>query len=514
MSEKTRTDYSIKNASVALIGKILVLLFAYAARVVFVRVLNETYAGANGLLNNVLATFSLSSLGIDSALVFLLYVPIIKNDIPRQRVLFREYNKIHLLTGGVIAAIAAAIYAAMPLISAESLDVPGFHLIYWLFAGNIIMCYVWAHKPMIFIASQQSYVIEIFESLQFIIQYALQIAVLLLTKSFILYTVVFFFSIIFKNVALTAYANRKYPYLKEKSSEKLEKEDKTRIRKNLWAILVQKFGVKLINFTDTLILSGFFGIVSIAKYANYSLILASVTQLLDKVIYSLTGSIGNLGATSEKDDVHRVYRASFFIISVIYGVISIGLFESIDLFVQISFGEIYVYQRGITLVLCINFYLNGIRAITNVFRNSLGLFWHDRYRSIIEAVANVVFSLLMIKLFGEIGIFIGTTLSLLSVPFWIEPLVLFKNYFKVSLMRYFLQFALYTAAMFGAGFICDRLCALIVLPPVPAMIVRLAVSAVVPLAVVVVFFHSTSEFKFAVGIIKRMLGKLRPQKAK
>ena len=509
MSEKTRTDYSIKNATVAFIGKILVLLFAYAARVVFVRILNETYAGANGLLNNILATFSLSSLGIDSALVFLLYVPIIKNDISRQQVLFREYNKIHLLTGAVIAVIAGGIYAAMPLISPESLTVPGFHLIYWLFAGNIIMCYVMAHKPMIFIATQQSYVIEIFESLQFIVQYILQIAVLVLTKSFILYTVVFFLSIIFKNVALTAYANKKYPYLKIKNDARLEQEDKSKIRKNLWAILVQKFGVKLINFTDTLILSGFFGIVSIAKYANYSLILASVTQLLDKVIYSLTGSVGNLGATSDKKDVRRVFRSSFFIVCVIYGIIAIGLFECIDLFVQISFGEVYVYQRGITLVLCINFYLNGLRGITNVFRSSLGLFWHDRYRSIIEAVANIVFSLLMIKLFGEIGIFIGTTLSLLSVPFWIEPLVLYKSYFRESLVKYFIRFAIYTAAMLGSGFICDPICRLIDVSPVPAMILRLAVSVVVPIAVVVLLFHSTEEFKFAVGVIRRMFGKLR-----
>ena len=31
MSEKTRTEYSFRNATVALVGKILVLLFAYAA---------------------------------------------------------------------------------------------------------------------------------------------------------------------------------------------------------------------------------------------------------------------------------------------------------------------------------------------------------------------------------------------------------------------------------------------------------------------------------------------------
>jgi hypothetical protein len=55
--------------------------------VVFIRVLNVESTGASGLFNNILIVFSLSSLGIDTALAFMLYAPIADNNREKQRTL-------------------------------------------------------------------------------------------------------------------------------------------------------------------------------------------------------------------------------------------------------------------------------------------------------------------------------------------------------------------------------------------------------------------------------------------
>ena len=514
----------MKNATFALIGKILVLLCAYASRVVFVHVLSQSVAGANGLLTSTLGVFSLISLGIDTALCYQLYKPVAEGDYTRQRLLMRVYNKVHLITGGVVTVISVIMFFMMRIISPESFEIPNFALIYWLFAGNVIFGYILSHKPMIFIATQQNYINEIFESVQLIAQYAVQIVVLLLTKSFVLFTVIYFLSIVIKNILANSYANRKYPYLKEHNNPlpdaetedgktaSLSVEDKKEIRKNLWAILVQKFGVKIINYTDAIILSSFYGLESIAKFTTYHLVLDSVKQLLEKVVNSVTGSIGNLSVMTDKDAVETVYNAALFITAAMFGVISVCMFHVFDLFVELSFGSEYVYQTGITLVLCINLYLNGIRAITTVFRNSLGLFWNDRYRSIIEAVANIIFSLGAIFLFKEIGIFLGTTLSMIAVPLWIEPLVLYKRYFNKPLYVFFVKFFIYTVVIGAAGFASYMLCGLVGGTLILRMILRLVISFVVTCGIIVICFFRTKEFGFLIQSVKDVLWKKKDNK--
>lgn len=511
MFEKTRTEYSFKNATVAFASRIVSLLFAYGARVVFVHVLNSTYTGAYGLLTNIIGTFTLSSLGIDAALVFMLYAPIADEDERRQRILIKAYNKIHLAVGAVVASIALVMYLVMPVISEETTLLPDYNLIYWLFAGNIIMGYVFSYKPMIFIAKQRNYVNDLFESGMLIMQYIVQSVVLIITRSYLLFTLVYFLAIVIKNIAATKFAEREYPYIKKLSKDPLPKEDKKLIGKNLWAILVQKFGVKLINYTDTILLSNVFGIGSIARFSSCSLILVSVTQLLEKTLSSVTGSIGNLGVTTDKKRVEKVFNASLLLTCFLSGIIALCLYESLGLFVELSFGKEYVYSNAITAVLCINFYFNGIRSVTNVYRNSLGLFWRDRYRAIIEAVANVIFSIVAIKLFGEIGIFLGTTASVLSVPMWMEPRVIYKNYFNKSLIKYFLRLGGNSAVVVFSWLVSDFVCRQIGGGLLLKMICRLGVSVAIPSVIIIFVFHKTEEYKLLksslISIVKKRRSK-------
>lgn len=74
-----------------------------------------------------------------------------------------------------------------------------------------------------------------------------------------------------------------------------------------------------------------------------------------------------------------------------YGFAAICLYELINLFVEFSFGAEYVFPENVVFVLCLNFFILGMRQAALVFRDSLGLFWFDRYKSIANALLNIVF---------------------------------------------------------------------------------------------------------------------------
>ena len=87
-----------------------------------------------------------------------------------------------------------------------------------------------------------------------------------------------------------------------------------------------------------------------------------------------------------------------------YGLAGICLFELLNPFVELAFGEKYLFQRKIVLILCINFFINGMRKSVLIFKESMGLFWYDRYKALAEAVLNLGISIVLVKNFGVWGV--------------------------------------------------------------------------------------------------------------
>ena len=167
---------------------------------------------------------------------------------------------------------------------------------------------------------------------------------------------------------------------------------------------------------------------------------------------AISGSVGNLGATEDKSHVKEVFLGTFLLVAIGYGTASVVLSEMLDVFVEASFGTEYVFPRLVTVMLCINFFLNGLRQAALIFRDSLGLFWHDRYKTIIESVVNLVFSIVLARQMGAAGVFIGTLISIVGVSMWVEPIVLYRDYFKTPVKEYFGKLLKYVV-LYGCSFL-------------------------------------------------------------
>ena len=60
MNEKSRTEYSVVNMTVAFIAQALAIFMGFFTRVIFTRTLSEGYVGINGLFTDILNILSLS----------------------------------------------------------------------------------------------------------------------------------------------------------------------------------------------------------------------------------------------------------------------------------------------------------------------------------------------------------------------------------------------------------------------------------------------------------------------
>lgn len=496
MEEKSRTEHSVQNTTTAIIAKMIALLTGFITRVVFTHCLSQTYVGINGLFWDILNVFSLSEFGVGTAITYALYEPVAKGDVEKQKSLMQLYRKIYHIMGGFVLAAGLAVIPFMDFLvkGYESVD----HLIaiYLLYLANSVFSYLLIYKKSMLDAHQLSYLGEISMTVSILVQDALQITVLLTTQNFYLFLCMMLLATIGNNIWISYKADRLYPFLKDKDIKPIPKEERSGIYQNIRAMLMHKVGDVLVNNTDNLILSAMVGLISVGCYSNYYLIIASVHSIMTRMFQGLTASVGNLGVTQGKERIRKVFASSFFVGQWMYGFAAICLYELINLFVEFSFGAEYVFPENVVFVLCLNFFILGMRQAALVFRDSLGLFWFDRYKSIANALLNIVFSIVLAKECGAFGVFLGTLFSTLLTSFWVEPLVLYRHSLKVSVVHYFAKYALYTGIVLAAGVLTHVLCRQMEGSMSAVFVKRMCICVAVPNVIFLVCYVRTKEFRF------------------
>lgn len=493
--EKSRTEYSARNTTVAMISRGLAILMGFVARVVFTHTLSEAYVGVNGLFLDILNVLALSELGVGTAITYALYKPIADHDIEKQKSLMRMYQKFYHIVAVIVLVAGLAIIPFMDYLIKDKPDVEHLTVIYLIYLSNTVVSYMWVYRRALVDAHQLSYIGVVYQTTSWIIQNILQIIVLLTTKNFMLYVTMMVLCTIGNNICISKKANKMYPYLKDKDVQELSKDERKGIFQSIRAMLIHKIGNVVVNNTDNLLLSALVGTVSVGCYSNYFLIIGSVKQVFEQIFQGIAASVGNMGVKESKERIGKIFHSIFFMGQWIYGLATICMYEVINLFVGESFGKQYVFSVSITFVLCVNFYLSGMRQATLVFRDSMGLFRYDKWKAVAEAIINLVISLWLGSMFGAIGIFLGTLISTVTTSLWVEPYMLYKHKLKKNCLPYFVKYACYTAVTFALWFGEDMLCRMITGNPWFVLIVRLAICFAITNVVYLIIYHRTHEFR-------------------
>lgn len=507
---KTRTEYSIRNTTVSLVAQSAAILMGFFTRVVFTRTLSEGYVGINGLFTDILNILSLSELGVGTAITFALYDPIAKGDIEKQQILMRIFKNLYRITAAVVLGAGLILIPFLGVFMKDRPDVDHLVLIYLLYLMNSVVSYLLIYKKTLVDAHQMNYLTVLNHNGFLVLQDICQIVILLTTKNFILFLVTAVGCTFAANLVMSREADRLFPYLKESSKKKLPEEERSQILKNVKAMLMHKIGDVVVNNTDNLLISGFVGVVSAGVYSNYYLIIGSVRQVLNQAIQGVAASVGNLGATEDKERIHHIFRELFFIGQWMFGWAGICLLELLNPFVTLAFGKNYVFDRKIVWVLCINFFLAGMRRAVLIFKESLGLFWYDRYKAFMEAVLNLGVSIVLVQKLGITGVFLGTIVSTLLTSAWVEPYILYKYRFQRSPAGFFLVYAGNMLAMMVIWWCTDWLCASVVHTGslVVMLLVRLGICLLVPNVLLILLYGKTEEGQAFFALIRRM-GKCR-----
>lgn len=435
-----RTEKSIKNIFSSIIGQFFGIIVALITRMIFVRTLSKNYLGVDGLFSNILTLLSLIELGVGPAMTFSLYKPLKEQNQEKIKSLINLYKKLYIFIGSGIFVLGLLVMPFLKYFIANIDTLDNIYTIYFLYLLNASISYFFSYKSSILITDQKKYIYNLYHYICFVIYNVFQIIVLILCKNYILFLCCQIAFCLIENILLVKKTDKLYPYLKEKNVKKLDDKERKNISKNIKAMFFHKLGAVIINATDNIILSKYVGIDAVALYSNYLLITNNIKKIVTQIFDSVVASIGNLAAEGNIKKELEVFKKMFFFNYYIYTVICSCLIILFNDFIGIWVGNEYQFAFNIVFIISLNFYLSGTRKTVLAFRDAMGLYWYDRYKPVVESILNIVASILLAIKFGTLGVLLGTLISNVFTNLWIEPLVLFKYGFHVSVKEYYLQY--------------------------------------------------------------------------
>ena len=440
MKEESRIKNTIRNTLYGVCGQIISYIFNFAYRTVFIHVLSINYLGVNGLFGDILSMLSLAELGVGSAITFSLYKPLAENDRKKLKGLMRYYCKAYKIIGVTVAIIGISLLPFLDYIIKDKPNIPNLNLIYILYLVDSVTTYFFAYKRSIIIADQQGYIDIINKNIFIIIRSLLQIVILILTGNFIYTLIIQVICSFMSNLSISRKADKLHSFLKEKDKCILDVSTKKDLFKKIRAMFYHNIGSVVVLGTDNLLMASYIGVYWVGIYSNYSMIINIISSFVRQFTDTIVASIGNMTSLDSTEKSYNVFNVLFFVNYWIYCFASICLITLLNPFITLWIGEKYILNQSIVLLIVLNFYIGGMRQNVIAFRNTLGLFWNDRYKPIFESIINLVASIILLKKIGIAGVFLGTSISLASTSLWVEPYILFKHYFKKSPKKYFVKY--------------------------------------------------------------------------
>ena len=510
----TRTDNSIKNAKFAFLMAVVSTVIGFVAQRIFVAKLGSEYLGLNGLFSNILSILSVVELGFGNAIIFNLYKPIATGCKEKIISLMFFYRRVYRIIASIVLIAGLLVCPFIGYFVGDVSISENIYLLFILALLDVVCSYLLAYRRSILLADQKAFVINIIHTLYIVIMNGIQIASLFIFRSFLIYLVIKIISRIVENLVINSYVKRKYQYLKQtKQTYQIDDESKNSIKRQMKGLFLHKISSALVLSTDNLLISRMFGVVSVGLYANYYLVINSLNELFLQIFTSITASIGNLLVKETKEKAYITYKNMLFINSWLYSFVGTCVLCLIQPFIKLWFGEQFLLPFHVVAILVANFYIQGMRKTNARFKEAAGIYYEDRYIPIIEALVNLVSSVLFGSIFGIAGIFMGTILSSMVLYFYSYPVIVFKRLFNRSYLEYailHLKGLFYAALSMIISFVlCSQIDSIIGEEAIFRLLLNIPVCLVIPNVVYLLCNLKSSEMNYVLFLSRRITKRIK-----
>lgn len=403
-----------KKAIINVISFVLLQLITIVCGFIIPRIIISTYGSeVNGLITSIsqfLAFITLLESGFGPVVKSVLYKPIADKDKSTIERILKTSERFFKKISYVFLVYIVILAIVMPMIISNEFDIIYTASLIIIIAISKFTEYYFGMTYKLYLqAEQKNYIVTAIQILTLILNTVLVIVLIKLSVNIqvvkLVTALVFVLRPIIQNI-----------YVKKKYNINLKNAEGNYKIKQKWDGLAQHIAYVIHNNTDIIILTLCSTMTEVSVYYVYSLIVNSVKNVLSSLTSGMDATFGDMIAKGEKENLNK----SFKLYEVVYFSI-ITIVFSATLFLIIPFVK--VYTDGITdanyirpvfaYLIVIAEFIWSIREPYSILTKSAGHFKETRKGAWIEAIVNIVISLILVWNFGIVGVAIGTLVAML-----------------------------------------------------------------------------------------------------
>lgn len=494
-----RTKNTARNAAYGYLSRLVLMIFPFLTRGLFIRLLGSEYLGLNGLFSSILTVLNMSELGFSSAIVVHMYRAIAADDGKTINALLNYYRKIYHIVGTVILCAGCAVIPFLPRLIRGSypadINLTAVYLVFLL--DTALSYFLFAHYSCLLGAFQRNDLATKIELLVKLLMYALQISVLLVSRNYYVYLFIMPLCTVARNLMTCFAARRAFPeYV---PAGKVSKNTKKDIGTMVRGAMIGKAAGVCRNSFDSVFISMFLGLTATAIYGNYYYIMDTISCLAQIPIHAATGGAGNSVAMESQEKNHADMMRMNFLYMWAAGWCAICMLCLYQPFMKLWTGEQMLLPVSTMVLFCVYLYVLKIGDVMAIYSGTKGLFWEQRYITIAEAVGNITLNYFLGKHFGIAGILWATIITMLVINFLWGCHVPFRHYFThFSANQYILWHLKRGAVTLVVGAVTYWVCGVVTISGIPGLIVTGLICVVLPNLLFFLIYRKTPSYQEAV----------------
>ncbi len=408
----------------------------------------------NGFLSTITQIFTYFALleaGIGNSAVNALYSPLENKSYDKANLVMAQARSYYRKATAVYFALVIAFAFIYPFLMSSTLD-KSLMIKVILLQGlpSAISYYFCAVYEQLLMADGKRYVSENVAFIHHLLTSGSKIILILIGFDIIAVQVAFLVITILKIPVIVFYCKNKYKWLdfKQKGEKNLLKERS--------AFVVHEISSTVFSNTDVIVISIFCGFEMASVYTVYNMVFSALNSLVNTANNGLGFVLGR-NLDKPREEFHRIfdiysslYSLAVFAIMTTATVLSIPFItlytndihdvNYVDVWIPILFGLINV--------------MSGARAIHARLITVSGHAKHTQYRSVLEMILNIVFSITLVCFFDVYGVLLGTIVALLyrmnDIIIYTEKRIL-KRSCRDAYINLISNLALFTLMVFAAG---------------------------------------------------------------
>ncbi len=426
-----RTKKSLKNIISVVIFNLIIGILGFAKVRVFVHYLSDDIYSLNQLFYQLFSYIAIADIGFGLVLNKELYKAFAKNDKKEVNNIYSTSKKFYKYIGIFMLLVALIISFFVHHLTNANVNRFYIQIVCIIFLIRNIIDYFFVAPRYIMDSNQNAYKINYLVKGIKILEIIIEIGLISIGVDYLFVLLPGIAITIIIDLYINHLVYKDYPWLEDNKTF-----NKKYLKGTKDLVYLKLAGIMNSN-TDIILLSTFINPLTVVIYTSYNYVTKFVSDTIYIAATAITPSFANVLLKENEEKKYSVFCELNILFIFIASFAFIMLYGFMNPLITFWIGKKYLTTNLTLFLFCfIIFESISIRAVV-VTINSLGLFKETKIATILEAIINLIISILLVRKYKIIGVLLGTIIATLCTSFIQNAICIHKKVFNKNALSYF-----------------------------------------------------------------------------